>query len=239
MKKLVPVFLLLLTFSAAEAQLNTAEFHFNSGIEFRNNHKAAEAAAAFNKAISLNKYYDAAYVELGHLYSGAGNHPNAKVLYKKALLINPKNTEALTSLGKMYKNITQDIDSSIYFYSTALKIDSTNKETYTALAWLYNAQKDYDSGIAYATKALEIDNNFKPAYGELGHAFRSTKRYAEAIEQFKKNLAVSEVDVAYLYTGYCYTELNDKAGAMEQYEALLKINEKMAGALKKKIDSMQ
>ena len=63
-------------------------------------------------------------------------------------------------------------------------------------------------------------------------------KYTECIEQFKKNLAVSVVDVAYLYSGYSYIELKNKEGAMQQYEALKKINERMAGALLKKIEAM-
>ena len=93
--------------------------------------------------------------------------------------------------------------------------------------------------IPYAVKALEIDNNYRPAYGELGHAYRASKKFAECVEQLKKNLAVSVVDIAYLYSGFAYTELNNKEAALQQYEELKKINEKMAAALKKKIDAMQ
>ncbi|MBK9532248.1 MAG: hypothetical protein IPO42_10735 [Chitinophagaceae bacterium] len=41
-----------------------------------------------------------------------------------------------------------------------------------------------------------------------------------------------------LYSGYAYTELNNKEAALEHYEALKKINERMANNLKKKIDAM-
>ena len=158
--------------------------------------------------------------------------------YKKALQINPNYIAALIGMGKIYRDARQNLDSAIIFFNAAEQLDKTNKETYYALAWIYNAKKDYDRAIPYAVRSLEIDNTYKPAYGELGHAFRSTKKYTECIEQLKKNLAVSVVDVALLYSGYCYTELKNKEGAMQEYEALLKVNEKMAGALKKKIDAM-
>jgi tetratricopeptide (TPR) repeat protein len=238
LKRSLPLLISVLFFSAAGAQNNAAGF-YRSGIQLKKNNKFPEAFAAFNKAISLKKNFDSAYVEIGNLYIGSGNVDHAIGSYKKALSINSRYTDAIIGLGKIYRDNRQNLDSALFYYSAAVKIDSTNKETFYALAWVYNAGKEYDLAINNAVKALEIDNTYRPAYGELGHAYRATKKYSEAIEQFKKNLAVSVVDLAYLYSGYCYTELNDKEGAMQQYEALNKINEKMAAALKKKIDTMQ
>jgi tetratricopeptide (TPR) repeat protein len=152
---------------------------------------------------------------------------------------NQRYTDALIAMGKIYRDQKQNFDSALIFYNKAAQTDSTKKEVFYALAWVHNAKKEYEAAIPYAIKALEIDNGYRPAYGELGHAYRASKKYAEAIEQFKKNLAVSVVDVAILYSGFCYTELNNKEAALEQYEALKKLNERMAGSLKKKIDTMQ
>ena len=157
----------------------------------------------------------------------------------QALEINPGYTAALIGMGKIYRDASKNYDSAIIYYNAAEQLDKTNKETYYALAWIYNAKQQYDKAIPYAVKSLEIDNTYKPSYGELGHAYRSLKKFAECIEQLKKNLAVSVVDVALLYSGYCYLELKNKEGAIQQYEALLKVNERMAGGLKKKIDAMQ
>ena len=239
LKQLLLALICLFTFFVANAQLKNAAFYYKSGIQFKNNNQFAEALGAFNKAVSLNKKFDSAYVEIGNIYNKGGSLDNSIINYKKALVINPKFTDALIGLGKIYRDARQNFDSAIIFYHAAAKLDSTNKETFYALAWTYNAKKEYEKAIPFAVKSLEIDNTYKPSYGELGHAYRNTKKYTEAIEQFKKNLAVSVVDVALLYSGYCYTELNDKAGALQQYEALKKINERMAGTLLKKIDTMQ
>jgi tetratricopeptide (TPR) repeat protein len=239
LKRFLPVLVSLLFFSAADAQSNAAAFHFRSGIQFRNDNKFAEALAAFEKAISLNKKFDSAYAEMGNIYNRSGNIDYSILNYKKALAVNPKYTEALVGMGKIYRDARKNFDSALIYYNAAAKIDSTNKEIFYALAWTHNAKKEYDQAIPYAVRALEIDNNYRPAYGELGHAYRATKKYTEAIEQFKKNLAVSVVDVVLLYTGYAYIELNNKESALQQYEELKKINEKMADALKKKIDAMQ
>jgi tetratricopeptide (TPR) repeat protein len=163
---------------------------------------------------------------------------SAAANYNRALAINPKYTFALVGLGKIHRDATHNLDSALFYYHAAEQLDKTSKDIYYALAWIYNAKKEYEKAIPFAVKSLEIDNTYKPSYGELGHAYRATKKFAACVEQLKKNLAVSVVDVALLYSGFAYTELNDKEGAMQQYEALLKVNEKMAAGLKRKIDAM-
>jgi tetratricopeptide (TPR) repeat protein len=238
LKRFLPALIFVLFFTAAHAQINNVRLHYNSGIQLRNASKFSEALAEFNKATLLNKNFDSAYVEMGNIYSKSGNTDLAISNYNKALSINPKYADALFGMAKIYRDAIKQLDSAIYYFNAAARFDSTNKEIFYGLAWIYNARKEHDLAIPYAIKALEIDNTYKPAYGELGYAYRSTKKFAECIEQFKKNLAISVVDVALLYSGYCYIELNNKEGALQQYEALSKVNEKMAGALKKKIDAM-
>jgi len=147
-------------------------------------------------------------------------------------------TVALVALGKVYRDYTQNLDSALKYYQLAAATDNKNKEIFYSIAWTYNAKGEFDSAIEYGKKALEVDNDYKPAYSEMAHAYRRVGKYAEAIEQFKKNLAISTVDLALLYSGYCYTELKNKEGAMEMYESLNKVNEKMATSLKRVIDKM-
>jgi tetratricopeptide (TPR) repeat protein len=238
LKFFLPLLIFVLFFSAAHAQVSRATLHYNLGIKLRNNNQFAEALTEFNKAIELNKTLDSAYVEIGNIYSKAGKMDTAINNYNKALTINPKYADALFEMGKIYRDAIKNYDSAIYYFDAAAKIDPANKEVFYGLAWTYNATKQHERAIPYAIKALEIDNNYKPAYGELGYAYNSTKKYTECIEQLKKNLAVSVVDVAYLYSGLSYIQLKNKEGAMQQYEALAKINERMATSLKKNIDAM-
>jgi tetratricopeptide (TPR) repeat protein len=228
----------LLFFNAANAQRKNATAFYKAGLEFKKASNFNEALNSFAKAVLADKKFDSAYVEMGNIFSAGGNMEMGIYNYKQALAINAGYTDALIGMGRIYRDSKKDYDTAIIYYNAAEKIDKTNKETYYALAWIYNVKKEHEKAIPYAIKSLEIDNTYKPAYGELGYAYRSSKKYAECIEQFKKNLAVSVVDVALLYSGYSYTELNNKEGAMQQYEALKKINEKMAGALLKKIEAM-
>lgn len=246
LKRLVLFLIVLILFSAANAQRSSALAAYRTGLSFKQNNNLAEALNAFAKAISFDKKFDSAYVETGNINSVGGKVDIAIDNYKKALELNPKYTAALIGMAKIYRDSRTSpdsvtarkyLDTAIYYFSAAEKLEK-NKETYYALAWIYNARQEYDKAIPYAVKSLAIDNTYKPAYGELGHAYNSSKKFAECIEQLKKNLAVSVVDIALLYSGYAYIELKNKNGAMEEYAALLKVNEKMAAGLKRKIDAM-
>ena len=240
LKRFLPFLIFLLPFSAVNAQMYNAKSYYRFGLENKKNNKFPEALADFNKAVSLNKKFDSAWFEIGNIYMLHGSTDTAIRNYKKTLAINPKYVQALIAVGKIYRDVMPpNLDSAIIYYTAAAKIDNTNKDIFYALAWTYNARKEYDKAIPNAVRALEIDNTYRPAYGELGHAYRASKKFAECIEQLKKNLAVSVVDVAYLYSAYAYMELKNKEGALQQYEELQKINERMAASLKKKIDAMQ
>lgn len=239
LKKNLSLFFLIFTVSALFAQPYNAKSFYKAGIDYKNKNMFLEAMSAFKKAFSMDKKFDSAYLEMGLLYSKTSRPDSAVWYYNKAISINPAMASAHIALGNFYRDAKPNYDSALICYFNALKTDSLNKVTYYSISWCYNAKGEYEKAIPPAIKSLEIDNEYRPGYSELGHAYRRTGKFAEAIEQFKKNLSVSVVDLALLYSGYCYAELKDKEGALRQYEALLKVNEKMAAALKKRIDSMQ
>ncbi len=240
LKQILPLLIFLSIFSEATAQTgNKAAAYFKAGLDFKEKNMFADAVLAFRKAIALNKLYDSAYVELASINLKSSSHDSAILNLNKALSISPNMTSALIALGNVYRDYRPNYDSAIICYKSATKVDSTNKLAYYSLAWCYNAKQEFENAIPFAIKALEIDNNYRPAYGELGHAYRRSKKFAEAIEQFRKNRAVSAIDLPIFYSGMCYTQLNDKEGALKDYEELKKVNEKMAAALKKEIDKMK
>jgi len=241
LKRLLPFLFAVFFFSEAGAQAKTkakAKALFKSAMQFKALQKMPEVFTALTQSISVYNKFDSAHYELGTLYLGSGKTPEAVASFHKALSISPKMTVALVALGKVYRDYTQNLDSALKYYQLAAATDNKNKEIFYSIAWTYNAKGEFDSAIEYGKKALEVDNDYKPAYSEMAHAYRRVGKYAEAIEQFKKNLAISTVDLALLYSGYCYTELKNKEGAMEMYESLNKVNEKMATSLKRVIDKM-
>jgi tetratricopeptide (TPR) repeat protein len=212
---------------------------FNNGKAFKARGMHNESIASFKKAINFNKKYDSAYLELAKLYAATGKADSAVMILDRSTKLIPDFAGAYILMGDLYRDYIKNPDLAIKNYLNAIKIDSTNKTTYYSLAWCNNAKEYYREAIKYGIKALELDNNYKPAYNELGHAYRQLKAYEECVDQFKKNLAISVNDLPMLYSGYSYMELNQKENALKMYEELNKLNPKMAGALKKRLDAMQ
>ena len=143
LKQILPFLFSLFIFSTVTAQKNNpATAYFKSGIELKNKNMFPEALDAFNKAISLNKNYDSAFVEIGKINQQTGNTDLAINNYKKAISINAQNTTALFELGKIYRDAKPNYDSAITCFKAAVKVDSTNKEYFYSIAWCYNAKKN-------------------------------------------------------------------------------------------------
>lgn len=227
-------------FSTAIAQkAPTPEDWYQRGMELKTRALYPDAIVAFKRALALNKRFDSAYIQISESFVSSG-HPDSGIVYLRKLSdYKPTVPGIWMSIANTYKNVISDPDSALVNYKRVLALDSTDKTAWCFTAWCYNAMKKYDEAIPYAVKALSIDNNYRPAYGELAFAFNQSKRYADGVEQFKKNLAVSVVDVAYYYSGLCYMMLNDTTNAMKQYDELKKINEKMAEGLKRRMEKYQ
>jgi len=198
-----------------------------------------EAIASYKKAIALDKKYDSAHLSLAGLYLRISKTDSAVMVLKTAVKSKPAFVAAHEMLGLIYRDYTRNAAEAVIHYSNAVKYDSSNKVDFYSLAWCSNDLKKYQDAVKYAEKALDIDNNYRPAYNELAHAFRNLKTYPEAIAIFKKRLDISVNEQPLYYSGLCYIEMNDKAGATKMYEELVKINSKSADPLKKKIDAMQ
>ena len=230
----------LLVLSVAAQPVSKALPQYNKGMEFLKTNMFPDAEICFRKAILLDKKYDSSYLQIARLYVMQGRTDTAILYFNKVTTINPRNVIAQIEFGNLYRDLIQNFDSALIRYSNALKLDSLNKVTLYSIAWCYNAKKEYEKAIPYAAKALEIDNNYRPAYGELGHAFHYSKNYQAGIDQFKKNIAISPpVDLPYFYSGMCYIQLNQKDDALKMYDELQKLNPKLAGSLKKRIDEMK
>ncbi len=198
-----------------------------------------EAIGAYKKSITADKKFDSSHLALATLFLRISKNDSAVAVLKKAVKTRPNFAGAHATLGLIYRDYTKNSAEAILHYSNAVKYDSTNKLNFYSLAWCSNDLKQYNNGINYALKALDIDNSYRPAYNELAHAIRNLGMFKEGIEIFRKRINISVNEQPLYYSGLCYIQLNDKAGAQKIYEELLAINSKSAEALKPKIDAMQ
>ncbi len=214
-----------------------ARVYYEAGLQSAAKGLYPDAILSFKMAIALNKQFDSAYAEMGNAYYKSNKIDSALICYRDAVTVNPAMVATQIAMGNIYRDVKNQYDDALNCYFNALKYDSKNKATYYSIAWCYNAKQQYDNAFTYAVKALEIDNDYKPAYNELAHSIRKGEKYTAGIEQLKKNMAISSLDLPRYYSGLCYIQLNDKDGALKMYDELLKLNPKLAETLRKKIDA--
>jgi tetratricopeptide (TPR) repeat protein len=214
-----------------------ATMYYDAGVKAAAKGLFPDAILSFKMAVALNKKFDSAYAEMGTAYYKSNKIDSALSCYRNSVTINPKMTASYVAMGNIYRDVKNQYDDAISCYFSALKNDNANKVTYYSLAWCYNAKQQYDSAMVYAVKALDIDNDYRAPYNELAHAVRRSEKYLAGIEQFKKHMAISPIDLPRYYAGLCYLAINDKEGASKMYDELLKVNPKLAETLKKKIET--
>jgi tetratricopeptide (TPR) repeat protein len=137
-------------------------------------------------------YYDA-YIQLGLIYSTAGNDL-AVDYFNNALNLDPNSIEALYALA-MYYQQTENATNAIATYNKLLLIDPENVYANYNLGYVHLVLlNDFKQAIKYFTKAVELNPRYYEALYNLGYCYELTADYGRARELYNKTL---EIEVNY------------------------------------------
>jgi tetratricopeptide (TPR) repeat protein len=174
--------------------------------------RSKEAIAAAQSGIRLLPKQALAYTNLCRAYNDTKQYPEAITACNGALLLSPKDGETLYYLGRAY--------------------DNTGKKA--------EAKKYYNQSVGGLIEFTKNNPTYSDGFYLLGNAYSSTEQFDKALESYKKCLELSPKFVwARHNIGSIYVFLKNKAGAMEQYDALREINPTVAEQLKALIDGMK
>ncbi len=201
---------------------------FRMGTILKENKNYLTALDYFNKAVSIDKKYIEAYLELGNLYLLNEDYKNAKENYEKALTIDPNYPEVNFALGEIEMRSGNYGDAAV-FYEKAIKLDTTsNLKYYYQLGMAYNSLKDSVNTIKNLNKALQINPGYGLANYGLAMVYNENGNYTKAIEQLTKAIDSkgSGLMPNLLYTerGITYLKLNDVDNAYKDFDFAIKIN---------------
>ena len=162
-----------------------------------------------------------------------------------------------TTLGEVYarvRRVDSSVDRSTLYRTLKLFVDlgfvvSANTgdgETYYYLGRAYNLTNKTAEATRYyglAVKGLVDYAQNNPTYSDgwylLGNAYFADNQREKAIGAYQKCLNLSpKFAKARLNLGIAYTRTKNKAGAVEQYSNLVKLDAKLAEILKAEIDNM-
>ena len=185
------------------------------------------------------------WTDLSWYYSLADRPNDAVQAAKAAIQYAPTQYLAYTNMCRAF-NETKTYDQAIAACNTALKLQPGDGETYFYLGRAYNLTgKTVEATRFYglAVKGLVDFTSKNPDYSDgwylLGNAYFADNQRDKAVDAYLKCLSIAPKFAKARYNlGIIYTRKKNKAGATEQYDALLPIDAKLAGLLRTEIDQM-
>jgi tetratricopeptide (TPR) repeat protein len=113
-----------------------------------------------------------------------------------------------------------------------VKADSDNVDAYRFLAGYYMDSGSYEKAVEVQRQVVKIDPNDSYAHSMLGDAYWNCGRYEEAIAAYKQAMKLHVEDPHVRYQiALAYLKVGDKSAAMDEYELLKDIDEKLANEL--------
>jgi tetratricopeptide (TPR) repeat protein len=210
------------------------------GLVYSRQGRDAEAIAAFQSAINLNKSYAEAYFNLGEVYSRQAENferdkrdkeaneafRNAVAAYQQATAIEPKFIEAWFNLGaayynrKMYKDAIAPYQKVIALRTTYVEARNNLADTFRQLGDAENNSKYYDEAISVYRVLVSL-NKDRPleersdTYSKFGYVLGKIRRWDEAIREINHSLELKPdeydyTNLSWAYSNYGREDINAK-----------------------------
>jgi len=170
----------------------------------------------FEKAVALNPYREAYYLNIARVNLILANRESAKKKNKrnvsimrnkvttaitsgqKAIDLNPVNAANWMSMALTYRNVAlYASDAQPWIeksYTKAAELEPTNPHPHNGLGQVYLTSKDYDKAITMFEKAIELKDDFADPYFNLGLVYVQKQEYAKARRSFNKVLKLKPND---------------------------------------------
>ena len=233
MRKLLPVFLLLLVYvQPLSAQQSDADSLIALLPDAKNDTvKARLYNGIFNKLVNID-YNQALY------YAYKGLAQSEKMKWGKGIAVFRSN------IGQVYSNRGQ-FDSAMYFYNLSLAENLKNKDKRNAASdynnmgtAAFNIKADYPAALDYNLRALKLSEEIKDSlltatcFNNISAIFLHQQNYEKALEYARKALLIrqrsgSMEDIArsYQVIGKVYYQQKDTVSARENFNQALQIAE--------------
>lgn len=185
---------------SADVQENINTYFFE-GIRQKNADNAEAAIRNFNKVIELDPQNDAAYFELGLLYTKQKNYSLAENSLSKSVELDDNNAWYLNSYAKALEN-TGKYKESLVIYEKLIKLDPEKIEVYFDVASVKLYLQDYKGAIKeydFIEKKIgvneEVINQKQKIWLKLGKVDKAAEEAQRLIDKdptevrYKMNLA--------------------------------------------------
>ena len=194
----------------------------------------AQARQMFERAITLDPNFAAAYARLGRAYmiewafqwSEDPQLPErVAALAQRAVALDDALPGAHQTLAYVYL-MRKQFDQAIAEAQRAVALDPNDSDACVTLGEILSCAGRPQDGVGLVEKALRLDPHYPPSYlFALGQAYYLLKRYEEAVTAFKRLLTRNPDHLrAHFFLGMIYSETGRKEDAQAELEACRRIN---------------
>lgn len=151
-------------------------YHYNRGIEYKQEGKIDRAEEAFKKAIEQQPGYTNSYISLSRIYKSKYGKDKSIELLQNGLKEVPESLDLYDDLGFIYKD-SGDLDNALKVFQTAINkvqgnCDKANvARIFEMLGVIYYDQQKFDLAVDTLKKALKQNPRSSTIYTNLGATY--------------------------------------------------------------------
>ncbi|MGI9067604.1 MAG: tetratricopeptide repeat protein [Pyrinomonadaceae bacterium] len=143
------------------------------------------AAAPLRKIIAQYPMEVEAYLRLGYLLRGEGQHDEAITVLKQSLVIDAEARDVYNALGLIYLDLHK-YGEAIAAHQRYVQLATTEPNAYDSLAMSYQCAGRYPEAFLAYERALQLRPDNYVANLHLGNAYVQLGRYQTALAQFRR-----------------------------------------------------
>lgn len=169
------------------------------------------------------------FFQAGLIYEQQNRYDIALGFMQKTAMLDKKHAKAHAEIGMMYYR-TKQFNEAKKEIATALKLSPDTFSSYYYLGKIFKDEKDLQGALKAFEKAQRDQDVKQKAIIEHGSCYMIANRYDNAMVDFQraidldKNNSSPETLFARYFLGICYEKMRKIDKAIEQWEAIYKVN---------------
>lgn len=148
------------------------------------------AAVPLRKIIAQYPMEVEAYLSLGYLLRGEGQHEEAVSVLKQSLVIDPEARDVYNALGLIYLDLHR-YDEAIAAHQRYVQLAPAEPNAYDSLGMSYQCAGRYAEALNAYDRALGLRPDNYVANIHLGNAYVQLGRYQAALGQFRRLIPIA------------------------------------------------
>lgn len=191
---------------------------YSRGYNLAEQKKYDQAAAIFQKVISIDPKYVMAYENLAYSLHELGKYSEALDAINRALALQPDHVWSLDERGSIY-NDQEKYELAVADFDKAIQLESTDRFAFAHRGLALRMLHKYPEALDSLNKAIELRDDYMWAYNERGDVYSDSDQPAKAVADYDKAI---QLDPTYKYSYSKGYDLRKLGRYQEAVEALTK-----------------